>query len=610
MTLHKMVLTPGINKDATPTAGKGGWYDADKVRFLNGQPQKIGGWRPLTTERLEGTARSLILWVTLDSQNLLGIGTSERYYLEAGGVVNDITPIRKVEATASIISSTAGSNRVIISAANHLANIGDLLEISGSAGVGGIPGAEVNAVHTITATSPTTVSVDVLTAASTTDTDASTVTVNFLVNRGLDIYIVGVGWGADGWSDGAWGTPGSTGIGKQLTLWNNATFGQTLLYGPRGGALYKYDPVANAGGRGVLVTGSDVPIAQSVLIVSDVSRFALVMGTNDLGDTVADPLLIRWSDQEDYTNWTPSITNQAGSQRLSQGSYIVTALQTRQELLVWTDNALYSMQYVGPPWVWGIEMQMNNLSIMSPRAAVSVNNLTFWMGANKFYVYSGKVDTLPCPLSTYIFSRLNKDQAWQVFAGTNENFNEIWWFYCSEGSLEVDSYVIYNHMENVWSHGSMRRTAWHEGLGRPYPMATTQDGLLLYHEIGNDDAAVNPPQPIEAYIQSSDVDIGDGEDYAFVWRIIPDLTFMGSDAAAPKAYMGILPRKNPGVAYGNAPMMGVEQIESHPVEEFTEYIYTRVRGRQLAFRISSSDLGTHWRLGAPRVDIRPDGRKT
>lgn len=611
MALQKLVLKPGINKDATPTAGEGGWYDADKVRFRNGMPEKIGGWMPATDQRFLGTARALITWATLDGRNMLGIGTNLKYYTEMGGSVTDITPVRSEDVLEDAIQTTTGSSIVTMVAASHGAFEGDFIEIEGVGGpVGGIPASALNREHRITYIDGNSYSFDTGVAATSDEAGGGEFTVKYQVNIGLDVYVTGLGWGADGWGQGGWGDPGVVGIGQQLTLWNHAIYGQTLLYGVRGGPLYVYDPSVNLGARGYLVTGNEVPKFQDVLLVSDVSRFVIVFGTNDVLSDTYDPMVIRWSDQEDYTEWTPAITNQAGSIRISDGSYIVTALQTRQEILVWSNSALYSMQYVGPPFVWSVALQMSNISIMSPRAAVTVNNLVFWMGTDKFYVYSGRVDTLPCTISAFIFADINRDQSWQVFSGTNEGFNEVWWFYCSKDSTVVDRYVVYNHVENVWSHGTMKRSAWLDSAIRPKPIAATMDGQLVYHEVGNDDGEVNPPRAINAYIQSSDIDIGEGDRYGFVWRMIPDITFIGSDSPTPVARIGLYPRRNPGASYQTEPLFDVARAQAEPVETFTEYVYTRVRGRQMALRVYSDTKGTQWRLGAPRIDVRTDGRKT
>jgi len=387
---------------------------------------------------------------------------------------------------------------------------------------------------------------------------------------------------------------------------------------------------ATATATGVLVDvllGSQVPSVVNEILVSDSSRIVIAFGCNDLDSTEQDPLLIRWSTQEDYTVWQPSATNQAGGYRLSHGSYIVGALQTRQEILVWTDTAIYSMQYLGAPFVWGFTLLADNISIMSQNITATAAGVVYWMGTDKFYVYSGRVETLPCAVRTYVFNDINRDQYSQFFGGTNEGFSEVWWFYCSANSDVIDRYVIFNYLDRVWYYGSMSRTAWLDSPLRASPVAATIGNQLVFHENGADDGTTNPPSPIYSYIQSSDFDIGDGHNYGFVWRLLPDITFDGSttlEGLYPKVTMTMRPRQNPGAPYNTAPSPTVASTQNYggieknyTVQEFTEIIYTRIRGRQMAFKIesnkpgseSANQLGTQWQLGVPRLDVRPDGRR-
>lgn len=416
-----------------------------------------------------------------------------------------------------------------------------------------------------------------------------------------------------------WGQAASTGIGTQLRLWSQAQFGQDLIINPRGGALYHWGNNANPNifDRATLMNAGDTPTVCNYVLVSDASRFVLAFGVNDYGSAIQDPMLVRWSDQESYTSWTPADTNQAGSYRLSQGSTIITALQTRQEVLVWTDAALYSMQYLGPPYVWGFQQLGSNLSIAGPNTAATVNNVTYWMGTDKFYMYSGRVETLPCALRQYIFDDINMQQAYQFFTGTNEGYNEIWWFYCSANSVVIDKYVIYNHLERTWYYGTMERTAWCDSPLRTEPMSAGYGGQLIYQETGVDDGSTNPGTltPIDAYVQSSDFDIGDGHNFGFVWRLIPDVSFDGSTAAAPQLNFTVRPRTNPGANYGDSDNPAVVSVNNYAgqrtynVQQFTQQVYVRIRGRQMAFRVESNTLGVQWQLGSPRIDVRPDGRR-
>lgn len=443
-----------------------------------------------------------------------------------------------------------------------------------------------------------------------------------------------------------WGSPAATGIGIQLRLWSQSNFGEDLIFNPRGGALYYWANAASASTfnrgqylgpstaivtkSGTITTDSSCPTVANFVMVSDASRFVLAFGVNDYGSAVQDPLLVRWSDQESFATWFPAVTNQAGSYRLSHGSTIVTAMQTRQEILVLTDSAIYSMQYLGPPYVWSFQIMGDNISIAGPNAIATANNITYWMGTDKFYMYSGRVQTLPSTLREYVFNDINLEQAFQFCAGTNEGYSEIWWQYCSAGSSVVDRYVIYNHLENTWYYGDWNnyqnlnqgRTAWLDSSLRSFPMATTygvaggsSNAQLVYHESGVDDGTVNPSVPIVAQVTSSDFDIGDGHNFGFVWRLIPDLTFDGSNVNQPTAMFTVLPRANSGAPYGNSNNPDVvstqnyQNTRTYAIQEFTQQVYVRIRGRQMAFKVSSDELGVQWQLGVPRIDIRPDGRR-
>jgi len=431
-----------------------------------------------------------------------------------------------------------------------------------------------------------------------------------------------------------WGQSVSTTTYTQIRLWSEANFGEYLLINPSNGPIYLWIPSYNVSGNltftnraqllssagsGLYQTDADCPSVASLITVSDASRFVIGFGVNDYGETTQDPMLIRWSDQESYQVWTPAVTNQAGSYRLSSGSYIVAAQQTRQEILVWTDGALYSMQYLGPPFVWGFNILSDNISIISPNAVATANNVTYWMGADKFYAYSGRVETLPCALRQYVFGDINTTQSSQFFAGTNEGYSEVWWYYCSANSTVVDRYVIYNYLDQVWYYGTLGRTAWLDSPLRNFPMAATYSNNVVFHENGVDDITTTGNiLPITSYIQSSDFDIGDGHNYGFVWRVIPDITFDGSTTPAPntpQVTFTVRPRQNPGSPYGTADTPTVASDQSYAnqrnytVQEFTQIVYTRLRGRQMAFKVGSDTIGTQWQLGTPRIDIRPDGRR-
>lgn len=614
MPLQRLQFRSGVNKEATSYANEGGWAETDKVRFRSGYPEKIGGWIRLSINSFLGVCRTLFNWVALDTTNLLGIGTHLKYYVERGGVYNDITPLRAtVNVATNAFTTVLGSNTVTVNDASGGFFAGDFVTISGSGAVNGIPAGEINGEHQIVSATATTWTFVTTTTAATSSGTTGAATFAYQINVGLATYIAGGGWSAGGFGRSTWGSgvSGATaGAGSQMRLWNHFNFGQDLVYGPRDGAIYywKYDVSFP---RGVLLSSlvgaSDVPSIHKYLIVSD-NRFLIAFGVNPIGSATQDPMLIRWADQESLTQWTPAITNQAGEQRLARGSQIITASQTRQEILVWTDACLYSMQYVGPDPIWGFTILADNTSIISPGAATTVNNVTYWMGSDKFYIYTGRVEVLPCALRQFVFGNINTDQAFQVVSGSNEGFNEVWWHYCSAGSTTVDSYVIYNYLERIWYYGSLNRTAWLDSPLRAFPMAAA-NGTILYHEASVDDESTGTPQPIVSYVQSSDFDIGDGHQFGFVWRVIPDVTFAGSTTTNPSVTFTVRPRRNPGADYGTDDNPVVTRTQTVPVEQYTQYAYVRMRGRQMALKVSSNTLGTQWQLGAPRIDIRPSGRK-
>jgi hypothetical protein len=426
-----------------------------------------------------------------------------------------------------------------------------------------------------------------------------------------------------------WGAAASVGVGQQLRLWSNDNFGEDLIIAPRGGGIYYWDATTGVSVRAELLNtastnagfaGQFVPNRTNQVIGSAIQRFVIAFGANPYdpldANTIFDPLLVRWSDQENPFEWVPSATNQSGEYRLNIGSSIIAARSTRQEILVWSDAAIYSMQYLGPPYVWGFQLLQDNITIMSPNSAVTINNITYWMGTDKFFSYSGRVETLPCSLWQFIFDDINKDQAYQIFAGSNESYNEVWWFYCSQNSNVVDSYVIYNYLERTWVYGTMNRTAWLDSGLRQFPMAAYPLGnKVLFHEANVDDVSGLTPVPIEAYVQSSDFDIGDGHNFGFVWRILPDITFNGSNVINPYVTMTLRPRQNAGTPYGTADNPRVASTQNYTsrstydIQEFDGQVYTRLRARQMSFRLESTTLGVAWQLGSPRIDIRNDGRR-
>jgi hypothetical protein len=619
MPLSKILFKPGVNRENTRYTTEGGWYECDKVRFRQGNPEKIGGWTRFSSFTFLGVCRSLWNWVTLGGNNLLGVGTNLKFYINQGGQYFDVTPLRgSPTINNNPFVATLGSSVITVTDTAHGGITGDYVTFSGATGLGGnITAAVLNAEYVMTVVDANTYTVNTGVSAIAADVLGSpgggaSVVAAYQVSIGAAIEGPLVGWGAGGWGFGPWGT-GVPSVAP-LRFWNQYNYGESLLYGPRGGGIYYWDAGAGVSTRGVnlTVTGdADTPLFQNVLIVSDASRFTLCMGTNDYGSGALDPMLIRWSDQENFNVWTPQITNQAGSLRVSHGSEIITAIQTRQEIVVFTDQALYSLQYLGPPYVWGSQLLGDNISIAGPKAAALASGVVYWMGVDKFYVYEGRIQTLNCDLRRYVFNDFNQDQSAQVFAGTNEGFNEIWWFYCSANSTQVDRYVVYNYLEKVWYYGNMGRTAWLDSGLLSFPLAATYVNNLVNHEDGVDDNIAAAPVPIAANISSSEFDIGDGHNFGFVWRILPDITFDGStESSAPQVTMTLQGLSNSGsgvqASAGQAVIKGSTYVVT---EEFTGQIYTRVRGRQMIFKIDSNQLGTTWQLGAPRIDIRPDGRR-
>ena len=621
MPLTKVQLRPGVNRENTRYTTEGGWYDSDKVRFRQGTPEKIGGWVQLSTNRFLGVCRSLWSWSTLSGVALIGVGTNLKFYIERGGVYNDVTPLRATTAAGDVtFTATTGSDILVVNDTAHGATEGSFVTFSGAVSLGGnvtatVLNREYQIASVINANSYRIV-VSVTANASDSGNGGTNTIGRYQLNIGPVVQQALSGWGAGAWGFGAWGI--GAGGSEEIRIWNQANYGEDLIFGPRGGGLYLWDATSGVGARGINITtvpgASDVPVAVTKMLVSDVSRFVLCFGVNEIGSSVLDPMLIRWSDQEQFAQWTPAITNQAGSLSLSIGSRIVTAVQTRQEILVFTDLALYSLQYQGPPYVWGAQTMADNISIIGPNAVAVANNMTFWMGDDKFYVYNGQTQTLRCDLRQYIFQSFNFEQRDQVVAGTNEAFNEIWWWYPSAGSTVPDRYVVYNYQEDIWYYGNLTRTAWLDSSfsGRP---VGANDNRLLVHETGVDDGSNGVPVPIPAYITSSQFDIQDGDKFGFVWRVLPDITFRGSTATNPQAVMTLLPLQSSGSGYNDPLSVAgtasapITRTAVLPIEEFTGIIYTRVRGRQMSIKIESTGLGVAWQLGSPRIDVKLDGKR-
>lgn len=625
MPLQKLRFRPGINRDGTDLSNQGGWWECDKIRFRSGLPERIGGWTRLTAEILDGAARNLINWTALDGANLLGVGTSHRYYIEYGTELYDITPVRATFTDTYGVATTDGSSVITLTITGHGVVDGgsgdeehvDHVALSGfSSAIGGIAASDLNGTHNIlSAPTANTVTVDVGVPASSTTSGNHAYTADFLLPPGAATASYSTGWGMGPWGRGGWGSGYQSTVIAQLRLWSHDTFGQDLVFCPRNGAIYYWSPgaatqtalVNRASPLTAVPSASEVPVvATCVLVTGD--RHVVALGTNDIGTTTQDPLFIRWSDQEDYAEWAPAATNTAGGYRLDNGAYIVTAVKTRQENLIWTDAALFSMQFIGPPYTFGFHTLARNISIVSPNAVAVSGDMVFWMGRDKFYAYTGRVETLPSSLWEHVFNNFNFAQRFQTFAGTIEKHSEIWWFYCSKDSNTVDRYVVYNYVERVWYYGTMFRTAWLDSPIRSNPMGAMGE-TLLFHESGQDDSSTGVPVPIESYISSSDFDIGEGDKYALIRRIIPDITFLNSTSGAPSVDMEVQVRRFPGTNYHEKVPSEVVRSATFPVEQFGTQYHIRLRGRQIALKISSADLGVMWQLGVPRLDFQPDGKR-
>ena len=616
MPLQKLQIKPGVDRENTRYAAEGSWYETDKVRFRQGFPQKIGGWQRLSAALFLGVCRSMINWITLGNQNLVSVGTHLKYYIERGGAYADITPLRATTTLTNPFTTVNGSTTVLVAAPGHGALEGDYVTFSGATVLGGL---DLNKEFVVGKLSSNTANTYFITSDTPANATAfgggGTVVAKYQIHIGSEIALPYVGFGAGTWGLGGWGVGGTT--FSPIRLWSQANFGQDLLFAHRGGELFYWSASGGVGTRGVLVSSLGgavgVPTIVNSVLVSDIFRFALCFGSTPLGSTVLDPMLIRWSDQEDVADWVPSATNQAGSLRFSRGTEIVMALQARQEILIWTDSALYGLQYLGAPEVFGAQLLGDNITIASPNAAVYSGSVAYWMGSDKFYSYGGSVKTLPCSVRGYVFNDFNKQQYAQVICGTNERFDEIWWFYCSAGSATVDRYVVYNYTQEIWYYGNLARTAWMDADLRDNPIAATYVNNLVQHEVGYDSQETAIAQPITATILSSEFDLDGGDKFMFIRRILPDVTFEDSTVADPSCVMTLLPMENSGSGYNDPTSVGgvdnaaVTRTATVPIEKFTGQVFIRVRGRQMAFKLESTALGVSWKLGLPRLDMRADG---
>ena len=813
MPLQKLQFRAGINRDSTSYTNEGGWFDGDKVRFRNGLPEKIGGWTKYSDNQFVGTCRALHTWTALDNTNFIGIGTSQKYYLNAGGTYYDITPIRLTTSAGEVtFSASEGDATITVTDADHGANINDFVTFSGSASLGEnitdtvldqeYQITSITGANTYTIEAKDTSGNEVLAASGDTGTGGSSTVAEYQINVGLDDNSYGTGWGAGVWggqsinqlevvmtsaslsfsgttfnvvsatglaqddvilsdrtgeamkitginsleltvarrhghtpqsldgygsaatgsqpasagsggstvsesfrlvlgnavaSDdsftlldgtatatdqtitvdntasfpsagflrinlkssnseivqytgktsttftgltrglfgttaishadnttieeavGGWGIPATTNIaGALLRHWSHDNFGEDLIMNVRDGGIYYWDRSGGTSARAVDISIDQttnnfidfVPRIAKKVIVSERDRHILAFGCDsETASGIQDPLLIRFASQESITDWQSLPTNTAGELRIGTGSEIITAIQTKQQTLVITDVSVHALQFIGPPFTFGITEVGRNTTIISENAAVAIDESVYWMGYREFYVYNGRTQKLPCPVQDFVFNDLNREQDTKIIAGQNSAYSEVWWFYPSSSATANDRYVVYNYEQNIWYYGTLARTAWVDRGVLLYPIAASTDNYLYYQEFGFDDGSQSPASGITSFIESSQVTIGDGDQFFFANRVIPDITFRESTNVAPKVNLILKARRFPGATYSQTETSAVTQSASTPIELFTEKADIRLRGRSFAVRVESTETGVSWRLGTTRVDLRQDGRR-
>jgi hypothetical protein len=617
MALKKIKFSPGVNKEGTEYTADAGWFKSDKIRFRKGRPEKIGGWAKYSENTFLGVCRSLHDWASLESIRYVGLGTHLKFYVNQGANFHDVTPIRLTTSAGDVtFSATNGSSTITATDTAHGANVNDFVTFSGAASLGGLVTADVlNQEYQVA--SVTSTSVFTFTAK---DTDGDTVTANasdsgnggssvvgaYQIGVGLNAYVEGTGWGAGAWGDGTFGSVSSIGASSQLRLYSQDNFGEDLIFNVRGGGVYYWDESAGTSVRGVnlsaLSGASNTPELALQTLVSDVDQHVICFGVNTLGSSTIDPLLVRWSDQENAADWTPTSTNTAGGARINSGSKIVGAVQARQEILVFTDASLHSMRFIGSPFIFQFSTLSTDISMISPNAAVNARGVVYFMDKGNFYTYNGAVQPLQCSVLDYVFSNINLGQAFKVFAAENNAHSEVTWYYpIGSGDTEITNYVTYNYIENLWSVGTLVRGAWLGAATRDNPLATsvitsTDANYLYNHETGYDADG----SAMTAYIESGDLELGDGEVFTFISRVIPDFNFSGDadDASLDITLKG-----------SNFPLEDASTLSTSTITNSSTQAYVRTRARHSIVRLESTGTGFGWRLGAIRLDMRTDGRR-
>ena len=613
MALQKTLFKPGINREGTDYSNEGGWFDINLVRFRKGLPEKFGGWLKLTTDTFLGTCRALHAWVSLGGDKLLGLGTTWKYYIQKGNVFYDITPIRSTDLNVTTFAATNGSAVITATDTAHGAVINDFVTISNAVSLGGlITAAVLNTEHQITSITTNTYTFVASATANGSDSGngGSATDAAYQINVGLDVYVPATGWGANNWGEGTFGSSTALNETAQLRLWSHDHFGENLIINARNGGIYKWTENNGVTTRAVELSGISganlVPTKGIQVIASEKDRHLIVLGADPISGSsrsgTIDPMLIAFSDQENELQFEPLITNTAGSLRLSSGSSIIGANKSRQEILVWTDTALYSMQFVGPPFTFAINLINEGTGLIGPKASVTAPTAVFWMGYNNFYAYNGTVQSLPCSVQNYIFSDINLTQSFKINAFTINDKSEIGWFYCSASSTEIDRYVIYNYVEQTWIYGSLSRTAWLDSGIENYPRAVSS-GYIYQQEVGFDD---DESPMTNVFIESSDFDIGDGDKFSFIRRLIPDFKFL-SNSDGGKVNIVVKTRNFPGDS--------LTTRATSSIGSTTQQSNIRARGRQAVLRFESDDddatanTNVGWRLGATRLDVKTDGKR-
>ena len=610
--LKRLQFAPGINKEATRYTAAFGWFDSDKVRFRNGRPESIGGWEKYTTESYLGVCRSLFDWSAKDGANYLGIGTNLKFYLEIGQDIIDITPIRETTSAGDVTFAAAnGSSVLTVTDTNHGAVLGDFVTFSGAATLGGlIVPAVINVEHQITevlTTSVYKIDVTVLANASDTGNGGASVVGAYQINVGTNAFAGGVGWSVDAWSDGTWGSASAISAVNQLRQYSQDSFGDDLIFNPRAGGIYYWDESGGTSARGfnisTLGTASDTPVASLEVMVSDVDRHVISFGCNPIGSSTIDPLLVRWSDQEDVGDWTPTARNSAGGQVLSSGTLIIGAVKARREILIFTDVGITSMRFSGAPFIYSFSQIAQNVSLMSPKSSVAAGDSVFFMDREGFYVYRGAVERLDCTVYNHVFGNINLEQRYKVFTGLVQDDSEITWYYpVGEGNTDVTNYVTFNYAENLWTVGTLSRGAWTHAGTRNYPIASSNDivnadvNYIYNHEFGYDADGVE----MRPYVESGSVEIADGENLVFLRRLIADFQYYGDNNNVEITVT---------IKGKRFPLEAIQVLDDAVIVSGTTQNHIRARAREISIRIESFGMGYGWTAGDMRVDMRPDGRR-